>query len=274
MNIQVKQTHDLWQQLASAPHIQRTKKPRQCGYTMVIDKGMGLQAFQDFLETAAEYVDFIKLGFGTSALYPSHILEKKLELARAFDVHLLPGGTFFELAVAHHEVKGYLHSLRQLGFTAMEISDGTISLPRQKRNDAIKLAKEHGFFLFTEHGKKAAGSSIDLQQFQWNFYEDLDHGADLVIVEGRESGENVGIYDEKGEVDRMVLTEILTLPEQKQIMWETPQKKQQVTLIEQGGSNVNLGNIAPHDLFSLESLRRGLRSDTLLTLLAGNETEL
>lgn len=233
------------------------------GKTMLIDKGVGVHSFKDLLETAGEYIDFIKLGFGTTALYPIPVLKSKLFLAKEYQVDIYPGGTFFEVAFQRDKVKEYMGHMKELGFTKIEISDGTIEITEEDRRKSITLAKEMGFDVITEYGKKVDGSHVELESMMQTISSDLSAGASYVIIEGRESGENVGIYQNNGDIQEQ-FEQIATAisPYQEVIIWEAPKKNQQVELMKWFGPNVNLGNIAPEEIFSVESLRRGLRSDT------------
>ncbi|WP_127586044.1 phosphosulfolactate synthase [Paenibacillus koleovorans] len=253
-----------WPAILQDPTGQRQRKPRTSGKTMVIDKGLGLNAFEDLLLTAAPYIDMLKLGFGTSPLYPMPLLQQKLRMAAIAGVEMMPGGTFLEVAVVQNEVEDCLRMIRQLGFNAIEVSDGTIDMERPLRNELITRGREAGLTVYTEYGKKYWGSRIELDQLIETVIEDVERGASLVTIEARESGEGVGIFDEHGACrDDMLQSMIQLFPDPSRILWETPQKSQQVHLLKKLGPSVNLGNIAPTDVFSLESLRRGLRSDTL-----------
>ncbi|HBI05205.1 MAG TPA: hypothetical protein DDY49_14395 [Paenibacillaceae bacterium] len=158
-----------------------------------------------------------------------------------------------------------MDSLRNLGFDYVEISDGTISLTNEERCQFIFEAKNRGFQVITECGKKAQGSILNIDELEETLYSDVECGAAYVIVEGRETGKNAGIYDKEGDLDEGFLEEIKTRISSdllQRLIWEAPLKKQQVCLIESFGRNVNIGNIPGIDVFSLECLRRGLRSDT------------
>ncbi len=255
----------IWNDGLMDPSGVRLMKPRSQGMTMVIDKGLGISAFSDLLSLSTPYIDFIKLGFGTSVLYPPPILQDKLCIARERGVILYPGGTFFEVAYQKNEIHTYLDSLRNLGFDYVEISDGTISLTNEERCQFIFEAKNRGFQVITECGKKAQGSILNIDELEETLYSDVECGAAYVIVEGRETGKNAGIYDKEGDLDEGFLEEIKTRISSdllQRLIWEAPLKKQQVCLIESFGRNVNIGNIPGIDVFSLECLRRGLRSDT------------
>ncbi|MGM7720453.1 phosphosulfolactate synthase [Metabacillus sp. Hm71] len=247
------------------PSGERVSESEELGLTMLIDKGIGLALFEEMLQLAGQYVDYIKLGFGTTMLYPPELLKKKLLLAKKENIAVYPGGTLFEIA-AHKGVLGeYFEYIERIGFDHLEISDGTIELPYRKRRKVIQEAVGKGFTVITECGKKAEGSYLEVKELERTLYSDLECGASYVIVEGRESGKNVGIYNEQGLIDKEFLIDIektITNDVRKYLIWEAPQKKQQIELIQFWGRNVNLGNIQCEDAFNLECLRRGLRFDT------------
>ncbi|MGN7468801.1 phosphosulfolactate synthase [Brevibacillus sp. SAFN-007a] len=246
------------------------EKPRHKGQTMVIDKGLGLTAYFDLLELASPYIDIYKLGFGTTALYPPHVLQQKLDAAKVHGLHIMPGGTFFEVAIRHSSIKEYVQKIRSLGFTAVEISDGTFPLPLEKRKEAIGLGVDAGLVVYTEVGKKAAGYRAEREELLETLDFDVAAGASYVIVEARESG-TVGVFDGNGKVDHAFLQDIVCAAQTnaERLIWEAPQKEQQVGLIQALGSDVHLGNIACTDVLSVETLRRGLRGDTALIMEEG-----
>lgn len=175
-----------------------------------------------------------------------------------------PGGTFFEVAWLQGRLAEYLTACERLGFRLVEVSDGTVHLPAGERQAAIRAAAERGFQVITEVGKKDGEEELDPVAALRQIGLDLEAGAVKVIVEGRESGKGVGIFDRSGQVksdDLEILTAGLADPDR--LMWETPMKEQQQEMITRFGPNVNLGNIAPADVIALEALRRGLRGDTL-----------
>ncbi|WP_139489336.1 phosphosulfolactate synthase [Brevibacillus dissolubilis] len=257
------------------PSWERTDKPRTQGITMVIDKGLGIRAFDDLLATAASYIDVYKLGFGTCVLYPLDILQQKISMARENGIKIMPGGTFFEVAHTQSPLETYFARLKALGFNAIEISDGTLPISKEERLRAISLAAEAGFHVFSEYGKKASDFSADKELLLETLHEDIDAGSEYVIVEARESG-NVGIYNKQGQVDDTFLLEVTREAGElaSRLIWEAPQKEQQVAMLNTLGYSTNLGNIAPADLISLEALRRGLRGDTaaLIILDRGKST--
>ncbi len=259
------QEGDAWLDILDFPYQDRTPKPRDHGLTMVIDKGLGLTDTRDLMELAAPYVDHLKLTFGTSAFYHTRLLRQKIELVKSYGVHIFPGGTFLELALLQGRIVAYLDRARDLGFTGIEVSDGTINIDEQTRYNTIKLARAYGFDLvLSEVGKKDPRDQAEGLPLCEQVNRDLTAGSDLVIVEGRESGEGVVIYDEEGNILGDEVNELVGfVSKPDQLLWEAPKKTQQQELIMRFGPNVNLGNVQPEDVLALEALRVGLRGDTL-----------
>ncbi len=257
---------NIWRNLLAFPLGDRLSKPRVQGLTMILDKGIGLGETRDMLSTAGQYVDFIKLGFGTTALYSSDILEEKINLIKANHIDVYPGGTFLEVAILQDKLEEFLYLSKQLGFTCIEVSDGTIKLKPEVRERAITMARELGFKVLTEVGKKVGEDSPPIPEMAEIIRNDLKSGAFRVILEGRESGINVGLYDVNGNFIKDDLDLLLAeIEDPRIIIWEAPLKDQQLELINRFGPNVNLGNIAPDEIMALEALRVGLRADTLKT---------
>lgn len=256
---------EAWLDILDFPFKDRSDKPRHNGLTMVIDKGLGLTDTRDLMELGSKYIDHLKLTFGTSAFYSTRLLRQKIELVKSYGVHIFPGGTFLELALLQGRIIQYLDRARDLGFTGIEVSDGTINIDPKTRLNTIKLARTYGFELvLSEVGKKDPRDQEEQGPLYDIVNQDVQAGADIVIVEGRESGEGVVIYDDQGnivssEVDDMVQH----VKDRDRLLWEAPQKKQQQELIMRFGTNVNLGNVQPQDVLALEALRVGLRGDTL-----------
>lgn len=258
-----------WNSELRDPSGRRSAKPRHHGLTMVIDKGLGVTAFQDMLQASGAYIDMIKLGFGTSALYPEEVLQHKIRLCREHKITIMPGGTFLEAAVVRDMIEDFFAFVCQVGFDGIEVSDGTIQMDVKLREELIIRGKACGLKVFTEYGKKFWGSRVEIDDLIRTIHEDLRHGSELITIEGRESGKGVGIYDEQGKCDNDTIAEIVShLPNPHVLLCEAPLKSQQAELINRLGPDANLGNIPPSDILSLEALRRGLRSDTLSLLLS------
>ncbi len=253
-----------WEGIVADPFPGRSTKPRQRGLTMVIDKGLGLQETRDLLVLAGEYIDYVKLAFGTSALYDRALLVKKIEVVRARQAGVYPGGTFLEVALLQGKLERFVEHACALGFTALEVSDGTIPLSREERRRAIRVGRAAGLAIITEVGKKDSSAQPPLASLRDQIRRDLEEGVSHVIVEGRESGTGVGVYDAHGAVREADVDDLLAgLADSSVLIWETPLKRQQEAMIARFGLDVNLGNIPPQDVLAVEALRRGLRGDTL-----------
>ena len=245
----------------------RTQKPRIYGTTMVMDKGMGLEGTRDFLSVAAPYVDIVKLGFGTSFVTPN--LKEKLEVYRSYDMPVYFGGTLFEAFLVRNQFQDYIDVCKEFGVSYMEVSDGSINIPHAEKCGYIEKLTKHGTVL-SEVGSKDAAHIIPPYKWIELMKAELAAGSTYVIAEAREAG-NVGIYRGTGEVREGLVQEILTqIPEEK-IIWEAPQKAQQLYFLELIGCNVNLGNIAPTEVIPLEAMRIGLRGDTFFLYLDQKE---
>jgi len=252
-----------WHPTLGDPTGRRRAKPRRNGQTMVIDKGLGLRAYEDMIRIAAAHIDIVKLGFGTSALYPKELLKRKIELAREAGILIMPGGTFLEVAVTQRLVDSFFESVLGFGFTAIEVSDGTIDMSRTQRSSLIIKGIDAGLTVLTEYGKKLFGSTIETEELAETVAVDTALGAAFVTIEARESGKGVGIFDENGDCRPEELKSVMdAVPDSSVLMWEAPLKSQQAMLLRALGPNLNIGNVAPEDVLSLEALRRGLRSDT------------
>lgn len=263
---------DDWREMVAFPLPGRSIKPRRRGLTMVLDKGLGLGETKDLLDIAGEHIDFLKLGFGTSALYAQGVLQEKIHLVRQYGLDIYPGGTFLEIAAAQGKLGQFLRLAREIGFSAVEVSDGTIAMDPLDRVDAIRRARDLGFTVFSEVGKKDPGATESCAELASQALMDLTAGADWVIVEAREFGKNVVIYDEAGNLKPGALEAFIrVIPDETKVMWEAPLKEQQQELIMRFGPDANLGNIAPKEVLSLEALRVGLRSDTLLLWESGKD---
>lgn len=257
-------TVEEWHHLLQDPSGRRTAgRMNRNGQTMVIDKGIGPKLFSDFIQVAGPYADIVKLAFGTSVLYAPELLRHKLKLAKEQGLIIMPGGTLLETAIQQQNVNSFMDTICSLGFNGIEVSDGTIELDRKRRTALIKEGIKRGLYVVTEYGKKAAGSMIDPNELAFTAECDWEAGSMLVTVEARESGLDVGLFDEEGQCREDTLEQVLSkVSDSSRLMWEAPLKQQQVYLLKQFGANVHLGNIAPSDVLALEAMRRGLRSDT------------
>ena len=257
-------TKKAWESVFKMPQPGRSMRPRVDGFTMVLDKGLGRYAVTDVMETASDYIDFLKLSFGTSAFYNEQSVRDKIDIATSSGVDVYPGGTFLEVAVWQDRYSEYLARARELGFTAIEVSDGTISIADETRSDCIKRAADTGLKVVTEVGKKSPDEKVATEEMQRLIASDLEDGAMLVIVEAREGGKGIGVFDKSGAVDESEVDDIVSgVQDPEKLMWEAPIKNQQQYMILRFGINVNLGNIPTTDVMALEALRQGLRGDTL-----------
>lgn len=255
---------DAWGQVVELPIPLRYSKPRQNGLTMIIDKGMGLAETKDLLELAAPHIDFIKVAFGTSVLYKTEALKQKISLAKSWGVYIYPGGTLMEVAVFQGTVGKFLARARELGFTHVEVSEGTIDLDRATRAQLIRRALDEGFGVFAEIGKKDRTKPLVPSAVQEQVALDLENGAFKVLIEGRDSGKGVGVYDGDGNVREELVSDIVgSIADPTCLIWEAPMVSQQQAFLLQFGPNVNLGNVQPPDIITLESTRVGLRGDSL-----------
>ncbi|MBV4358310.1 phosphosulfolactate synthase [Pinibacter aurantiacus] len=237
---------------------ERIQQPRKNGLTMVMDKGLSIEETRNFLSISKPHVDIVKLGFGTSFVTPN--LKEKLEVYREAGMPVYFGGTLFEAFLVRNQFQDYIDVCKEYGVAFMEVSDGSITIPHAEKCGYIEKLTKHGTVL-SEVGSKDAAHIIPPYKWIELMRSELDAGATYVIAEAREAG-NVGIYRGSGEVREGLVQEILTqIPEEK-ILWEAPQKAQQLYFIELIGCNVNLGNIAPSEVISLEAMRIGLRGDT------------
>jgi len=253
-----------WKGVIQMPAEGRTTKPREMGLTMVIDKGIGIHQLEDLIQVSGGYIDIIKLTFGTSAFYEKDILREKNEMITSSNIDVMPGGTFLEVAVWQGVFDEYLKRARELGFSAIEVSDGTTKIDRETRKDIIKKTLDKDFRVYTEVGKKDPEEILSISLIHQLIGEDMENGALKVIIEAREAGKGVGIYDPEGKIKNDEVNNIIAGVEDINcLMWEAPLKNQQQALILWLGLNINLGNIPPYEVLALEALRQGVRGDTL-----------
>ena len=236
----------------------RASKPREEGLTMVMDKGLSLNEAENMVALKSELTDIVKLGFGTSLL--TRFIDKKINLYQKSGMMVYTGGTLFEAFVIRNQFDDFCKLMDKLKLEMVEVSDGSISINHDVKCEYIqKLSKN--FKVISEIGSK--DESIILDDSQWISFmkKELDAGSWKVIAEAREGG-NVGMFDPNGNIKKNLINKITSNIPSEKILWEAPQKKQQVWFINSFGANVNLGNISPNDIISLECLRLGLRGDT------------
>ncbi|MES2810180.1 MAG: phosphosulfolactate synthase [Bacteroidota bacterium] len=237
---------------------ERTQKPRESGYTMIMDKGLSLRQVEDFLEVSGTYTDIVKLGWATSYVTPN--LDRKIKMYQDAGIPVYFGGTLFEAMIVRGQFDDYCRIVDKYNLEHCEVSDGSITIEHDVKCEYItKLAKN--FTVISEVGSKDVQKIFAPYKWIQLMKAEIEAGSWKVIAEARESG-NVGIYRDSGEVRQGLVDEILTQIPEQTIIWEAPQKAQQVWFIKLIGANVNLGNIAPADTIPLETLRLGIRSDT------------
>ena len=254
-----------WGKIIKSLRDPRVEKPRKTGCTMVMDVGKSLEETKSILQIASNYIDHWKFGFGTTVFMDKALLQEKLHLLAAHNILTFPGGTLLEVALLEHHCRVYMTHARELGFTAVEISDGTLPIPRFRRKKIIECALNAGLIPITEVGKKDPKRQPTAEQIAQEALKDIEWGAAWVIIEGRESGHGVGVFDDSGNVDDFEVDMIVEMLGDKldSLIWEAPLKSQQVFFIEKFGANAGLGNIPIDQVLALEALRNGLRFDTL-----------
>ena len=239
---------------------ERAAKPRTTGLAMVMDKGLSVREAEDLMSIAEPYIDVIKLGFGSAYVTPN--LEKKLVVYREAKIPVYFGGTLLECFILRNQFEDYLRLLDKFKIDFVEVSDGSIDMAHDVKCKYINTLSKTKTVL-SEVGSKDEQKIIPPYKWIELMQTELDAGAWKVIAEAREGG-NVGIYRGTGEVRSGLVEEILWKIPGENIIWEAPNKAQQVWFIKLAGANVNLGNISPAEVLPLETLRLGLRGDTLL----------
>lgn len=248
---------------------ERSAKPRQKGVTMMMDKGLSLTEAKNFIEASGHLTDLVKFGFGTA--YVTNDLHKKLDLYREAGITPYFGGTLFEAFYARGKFEDYLRLLDKYKLDTAEISDGSIILNHDEKCELIQRMAKNKTVL-SEVGSKDAGILISPAKWIKMMSTELDAGSWKVIAEGREAG-NVGVFRPNGTAHTMLINRIIAKVAPDKILWEAPQKNQQVWFIKLFGAEVNLGNIGPNEMIPLECLRLGLRGDTFFDFLPGDYAE-
>lgn len=238
---------------------ERTQTPRSNGLTMVMDKGLSLTDVENFLSIAGPYVDVVKFGFGTAYVSPN--LKEKLALYRKHNIPTYFGGTLFEAFLIRNQFEDYIRALKEYNVNYVEVSDGSMDITHQEKCTYIERLAKEGFTVLSEVGSKDASNVMPPYKWIEQMSAELAAGSTTVIAEAREAG-NIGIYRDSGEVRQGLVQEILTKIPAEKILWEAPQKAQQLYFLQLLGCNVNLGNIAPNEVIPLEAMRIGLRGDS------------
>ena len=241
----------------------RTAKPRTSGLTMVMDKGLSLREAEDLMSVGSEYIDYLKLGFGTSVFTPD--VKKKVEAYESAGVRTYLGGTLFEAYVIRNMFDDYIKLIDKLGVKAVEVSDGSYEMDQDKKTDYIKQLSEK-YYVLSEVGSKKKDVVYSPEEWVEMMVSELRAGSRKVIAEARESG-TTGIYNSDGSINETLIDKLSDDVGFDLIIWEAPLKSQQAWFIKQFGANVNLGNISPNEIIALESLRNGLRGDTFYQFL-------
>ncbi|HNQ13887.1 MAG TPA: phosphosulfolactate synthase [Bacteroidia bacterium] len=245
----------------------RTKRPRKNGLTMVMDKGLGLRSAEDLVQSSGNFIDLIKLGFGSSIITDS--LNEKIKIYQQAGIKVYFGGTLLEAFLVRKQLNEFIKTVHKFNVDLVEVSDGSISMPHEEKCEIIyKLSKE--IKVISEVGSKEEGIIIRPNMWIEMMISELEAGSWKVIAEARESG-TVGIYRPSGKAHVMLINKIINKVDPENIIWESPKKPQQVYMIKTFGPNVNLGNIAPDEVIALESLRLGLRSDTFFDFIQDKE---
>jgi phosphosulfolactate synthase len=239
---------------------ERPAKPRSFGLTHVLDKGYSLDRVESVLKVYGDWIDVWKLGWGTAYVEPA--LAEKVRLLRDHQVKPCTGGTLLEIAWLQDRVTEFFEFATWAGFECVEVSRGSTDLPLADKTELIGRARSLGFEVFAEVGRKDPHELVSADEWTAELKADLDAGATWIVAEGRESG-TVGLYDASGLVRESLLDELASSAAADRIIYEAPQRAQQAYLIRRLGPGVNLGNIALDDVMGLETLRRGLRSDTI-----------
>lgn len=238
----------------------RTARPRTHGLTIVSDKGLSLTETENLLSVAASYIDMVKFAFGTAMITP--LLKEKINLYQSYKIPVYFGGLLFEAFVVRNQLKDYMKMIEACEISMIEISDGSINISHEEKCSYIRHFSKTKTVV-SEIGSKDKDKVQITPPYKWIqlMQAELDAGSEYVVAEAKESG-TVGLYRDSGEVREGLVEEILTKIPANKIIWETPEKDQQLYFIKLLGSNANLGNITPSEIISLESMRIGLRGDS------------
>jgi phosphosulfolactate synthase len=239
---------------------QRTVRPRTYGLTMVYDKGLSVGEARNLISGAGPHVDLVKLAFGTPLV--STGLHEKIKLFMDAGIPVYFGGLLFEAFLIRNQFNDYLRLLKEYDISYIEVSDGSVDIPHVEKCGYIEKLSKYGTVL-SEIGSKDKDREHITPPYQWIrlMQSELEAGATYIVAEARETG-TVGIYRNSGEVREGLVQEILTKVPAEKILWEAPQKDQQLYFLALIGANANLGNINANEVVALEAMRLGLRGDS------------
>ena len=237
---------------------ERPIKPRNTGLTMIMDKGLSLNEAENMVVLKSELADIVKLGFGTSLL--TRYIERKISLYHEAGIMVYTGGTLFEAFIVRNQFDDYCRLMDKLKLEMIEVSDGSMFIEHDEKCEYIRTLSKN-YKVISEIGSKDETITIESSDWVKFMSKEIDAGSWKVIAEAREGG-NVGVYEKNGDIKDELIKEISKNIDSTKILWEAPQKEQQVWFINNFGANINLGNISPNDIISLECLRLGLRGDT------------
>lgn len=246
---------------------ERTAKPRTSGLSMIMDKGLSVTEAANLVESSGDYIDFLKLGFGTALV--SKKLDEKIAIYKAGGLRPYFGGTLFELFIVRGLFDEYRKLIDKHKLDLVEVSDGSMEMPHDQKCEYIRKLAEQ-VTVVSEVGSKQAGVVIEDTKWAAMMNTEIEAGSFKVIAEAREAG-NMGIFKSDGSLEKGLVDFISQHVPTDRIMWETPTKAQQVAFVKLFGANVNLGNIAPAEVISLETIRRGLRGDTFFHFLKNEQ---
>ena len=242
---------------------ERTVKERNSGLTMMMDKGLSLAEAESFVESSGEFSDMVKFGFGTAVFAKKN--KEKIKLYRSAGLHPYFGGTLFEAFIVRNMFDEFRKFISDSGLEMVEVSDGSMKIEHEEKLKYVnELSKD--FRVLSEVGSKVKGVELEPDEWVRNMKTELENGAWKVIAEARESG-TIGIYNQDGSANIEIIDDIIEHVAVENVIWEAPNKAQQVWFINLIGANVNLGNIAPAEVVALEALRLGLRGDTFFNYL-------
>jgi phosphosulfolactate synthase len=245
---------------------ERPSKPRNSGLTMVMDKGLSIREAEDLMSVGSKYTDFVKLGFGTSVITPG--LKKKIRIYKEAGVIPYFGGTLFEAFIVRDMFREFIKFLDKYEIDLVEVSDGSYDIEHSRKLEYINILSKRGTVI-SEVGSKKKEVVYSPDEWVAMMKSELAAGSVKVIAEARESG-TTGIYNEDGSINNKIIGAISEHVKLENVIWEAPMKAQQAWFIKHFGANVNLGNIAPYEVISLETLRLGLRGDTFFQFLPDN----